>query len=127
MKYEDVEMEKFLLEDFIRARVNMLNDKVVRALNVPGLAVKMFQPQINGGLKEVCEFTFEGIPFGRLNSSRRAKVGLSLIKEMSKFYGVELPVFLDNSESINEVGDYGFQLIELKVTEDKILKVEVKK
>jgi hypothetical protein len=127
MSYEEVELEKFMLEEFIRARVNMLNDKVIRALDIPGLSVKMFDNLLNGGIKEICEFTFNGVPFQRVNRSQQIIVGLRLIEVMSKFYGVELPVLIDNIECVNELPEFSFQIIGLAVTNDKVLKVEVEK
>jgi hypothetical protein len=124
VQYEQIETEMFMLENFIRARVEMLNQKVIDALGIDGLAVKMFQPQINGGLKECCEFTFEGIPFQQVNKSRQIIVGMQLIEVLSKHYGVSLPLFVDNSESCNFLPEVPYQVISLRVTEDETLTVK---
>src|SRR5699024_3462829 len=55
-EYEQLSKELFLTEEFTRTKVNMLeaniNNKFKHA------RFKLFEQQINGGLREVCETTF---------------------------------------------------------------------
>ena len=79
----------------------------------------------NDGVTECCDTTFEGVPYNDLNNAARINIGLDIINTLSKQFGVSLPVFVDNAESVNELLPIDSQLIELQVTEDETLKVEV--
>lgn len=91
------------------------------------VSFKLFDNQINGGLKECCECTVNGIPFSSLNNGHRIIAGLDIIRSLSELNGVSCPVFIDNSEAVNENNfpSMESQMIHLVVTDDKELKVEV--
>lgn len=77
-------------------------------------------------LKEVCETTFNGVPYSsNLNNAARINVGLDIINTLSKHYGVQAPIFVDNAESVTKLIDIDAQVISLVVSEgDKELRVE---
>ena len=68
-----------------------------------------------------------GVPYSTLNSGHRIVAGLDIIRSLSELYGVSVPIFVDNAESLNEfnVPDMASQMILLSVSDDKELKVEV--
>lgn len=114
-----------LTEDFIRAKMKMISEVVNKKFKV--VSFKLFDDQINGGLKETCECTVNGVPFSSLNSGHKIIAGLDIIRSLSELYEINCPVFVDNAESINEfnVPDMAAQMILLAVSDDKELKVEV--
>ena len=114
----------YLLEEFIRFKMDRVSDTINQKLD--GICVKLFENQINGGVKECCELTYDGVPYGSLNNGHRIVAGLKIIKTLQEHYGVYLPVFTDNAESINDFNlpEMDCQIILLKVTEDKELKIE---
>nr|WP_296960522.1 AAA family ATPase [uncultured Mediterraneibacter sp.] len=113
-----------LMEDFIRAKMNMISEKINGMFKV--VSFKLFDNQINGGLKETCECTVNGVPLSSLNNGHRIIAGLDIIQSMSNLYGVSCPVFIDNSEAVNEFNfpEMDSQMIYLAVTDEKELKVE---
>jgi len=115
-KWSEFEHQKYLVEEFIRTEVSLIEAKVVETLGVEGLNVKLFQEQVNGGLREICEMTYDGIPFGgSLNYGHRVFVGLCLIRAMQDYYGIRMPVFVDNAESLTFELDFKWmQLILLE-------------
>lgn len=123
-KVADQEQMLYLLEAFIRFKL----DKVSESINSHFKTVnfKLFEMQLNGGMKDCCECTVNGVPYSTLNSGHRIVAGLDIIRSLSELYGVNVPIFVDNAESLNEfnVPDMDTQLIFLTVTEDKQLKVE---
>ena len=123
-KVADQEQMLYLLEEFIRFKL----DKVSESINSHFKTVnfKLFEMQLNGGMKDCCECTVNGVPYSTLNSGHRIVAGLDIIRSLSELYGVSVPIFIDNAESLNEfnVPDMDAQLILLSVTEDKQLKVE---
>lgn len=113
-----------LVEDFIRAKMNRISSVINEKFRI--VSFKLFDNQINGGLKECCECTVNGIPFSSLNNGHRIIAGLDIIRSLSELNGVSCPVFIDNSEAVNENNfpEMQSQMIHLTVTDDKELKVE---
>ena len=119
-KVADQEQMLNLLEEFIRLKLKIINNHF-KTVNF-----KLFEMQLNGGMRDCCECTVNGVPYSTLNSGHRIVAGLDIIRFFNKMYGVECPIFIDNAESLNEynVPDMDAQLILLSVSEDKQLKVE---
>ncbi len=113
-----------LVEDFIRAKMNMISEKINEMFKI--VSFKLFDVQINGGIKETCECTVNGVPLSSLNNGHRIVAGLDIIHSLSNLYEVSCPIFVDNAESINDfnVPKMDAQMVYLMVTDDKELKVE---
>jgi DNA repair exonuclease SbcCD ATPase subunit len=123
-KVADQEQMLYLLEEFIRFKMDKISDSINSHFKTVNF--KLFEMQLNGGMKDCCECTVNGVPYSALNSGHRIVAGLDIIRSLSELYGVSVPIFVDNAESLNEfnVPDMDAQLILLSVTEDKQLKVE---
>ncbi|MDE6957597.1 MAG: AAA family ATPase [Lachnospiraceae bacterium] len=90
---------------------------------------QMFEYQKNGDYKDCCIPTIDGKRFGEsTNTGREVLAKLDIIKGLQRFYGQSYPVFLDGSECLSDETakriEMDCQLILLKVTEDKELKIE---
>lgn len=123
-KVADQEQMLYLLEEFIRFKLNKVSNSINGHFNT--VSFKLFEMQLNGGMKDCCECTVNGVPYSTLNSGHRIVAGLDIIRSLSELYCVSVPIFVDNAESLNEfnVPDMDAQLILLSVSEDKQLKVE---
>lgn len=119
----ELEGQQFLVEEFIKTKVELLEDSINKKFN-GSIRFKLFNKQINGGLNETCEALIDGVPFWSANSAAQINTGLSIINELSNHFNVHAPIFIDNAESINKIGDTDNQLINLKVSLDKKLRVE---
>lgn len=84
----------------------------------------MFEQQINGGEIETCEAVVNGVPFSGQNNAMRINMGLDIINAICKFEGITAPIFVDNSESINDILPVNSQMIRLVVTRDKELTIK---
>lgn len=123
-KIAELEGLEMLSEEFIRTKVQLLEEKVNSKFKY--VSFKMFRNQINGGLEECCEPCVNGVPFGsNLNTAARINAGLDIINTLCSHYGVNAPIFVDNKESVNKTIDVDSQVINLTVSKDKKLKVEV--
>lgn len=113
-----------LTEDFIRVKMDKISNAINDKFQI--VSFRLFEDQINGGLKETCECTVNGVPFSSLNNGHRVIAGLDIIRSLSELYGVSAPVFIDNSEAVNAENfpEMDAQMIHLIVTDDKELKVE---
>ena len=120
---EEIEGQLYMVENFYRAKVNLLEGKINAKF---GLArFKLFEEQINGGLQEVCETTLNGVPYSSMNNAGRVQVGLDIIRTLQSHYGITGPIFIDNRESIVELPEMAGQVISLIVSEqDKQLRIE---
>ncbi len=120
----ELEGQEFLAEEFIKAKVSMLENKINNTFKY--VTFKMFDIQINGGITETCQALIKGVPFADANNAAKYNAGIDIINALSKFYGTTAPVFIDNREGIIELIDTDSQIINLIVSkEDKVLRVEV--
>ena len=129
-KIADEEKRQFLLEEFNRAKVSMLTDRINENFSVVNW--RLFEPQVNGGYKEICEPTIGGTSYGNgLNAGHKILAEMDIVNTLQKIYGVLVPVFLDNAErlSSNSYGEVlsamNCQLVTLAVSEDAELRVKV--
>lgn len=123
-KVADQEQKIFLLEKFSRTKMDMLADGINSKFGI--VSFKLFEIQINGGMKDTCEMMVDGVPYSSLNSAAKMQAGLDVIAALSKLYDVSVPVWLDNRESVSEIPDVDGQVINLFVSaDDKELRVEL--
>lgn len=123
-KIADVEKMLYLLDEFIKYKLDKISDSINAMFD--GISFKLFDIQLNGGVKEVCEITYNGVSFASLNYGHKIISGLIVIKALQKLYNAYLPVFVDNSEAINSFNmpQMNCQLIQLRVSDDKELRIE---
>ena len=113
-----------LTEEFIRVKMNRISSIINEKFKF--VSFRLFENQINGGLKECCECTVNGVPYSSLNNGHRIIAGLDIISSLSKLNGVDCPIFIDNAESISKdnLPDVQSQLICMYVTNDEKMVVE---
>lgn len=117
----DLEFTEFNIEAFIKIKIETLENKINSKFKV--VKFKMFETQINGGEVECCDTLINGVPFTDLNNASKINAGLDIINTLSNFHKVNAPIFIDNAESVNELGTTEAQLIRLVVSNDAKLKV----
>lgn len=106
------------------------NELLVEEINNHFGIVKwvLFDFQKNGEYKECCIPTIDGKRFGdSTNTGREIEAKLDICNSFQKFFGMQVPIFLDGAESINDeyLPKVDTQLVLLTVTKDRELKVEV--
>mgnify|MGYP001237768192 CR=1 FL=1 len=116
-----LEGQQFLGEEFIRTKVELLESTINKKFKGE-VSFKLFNNLINGGLEETCQALINGVPFSDANTASKMNAGISILNTLCDYYKTNAPVFIDNSESINEIKDTNSQLILLKVTlSDKLI------
>jgi hypothetical protein len=123
-EYERLAHELYLTEEFTRAKTAMMEERINSKFKLARF--KLFKDQINGGLEDTCVATYKGVPFDSgLNNAAQINVGLDIINTLSEHYGVSVPIFIDNAESVVELIETAGQKVSLIVSEkDKHLRVE---
>ena len=123
-EFEKLEGELYLTEEFVKAKVNLLEEKINSKFKLARF--KLFETQVNGGISDCCETTFNGVPYSSgLNNAARINVGLDIINTLAEHYNFDAPIFVDNAEAVVELIPTRGQVIRLVVFEgDKTLRVE---
>ncbi|WP_153010071.1 hypothetical protein [Sporosarcina koreensis] len=112
--FEEVEKELFLIEEFTRIKVEMLDEKINSKFKVARF--KLTHKQVDGTLVDVCETTYNGVPYGSgLNNAAKINVGLDIIQTLSEHYGFRVPIFVDNAEAVTQLIEMDTQVISLIV------------
>lgn len=128
-EYDENEKGLHLCDVFTKAKVDALTDSINGKFR--SVRFRLFQDQINGGLKEDCEVmvpTDDGrlVPFAFANNAARINAGLEIIDTLSRHWDVSMPIFVDNAESVTRLIRTDAQVIRLVVSEaDKKLRLEV--
>lgn len=122
-EYERLEKELYLTEEFIRAKVRLLEDRINSRFRYARF--KLFDVQVNGGLSECCETLHKGVPYGtNLNRGARINIGLDILSTLSEHYGFAAPIFIDNREAVTRLIPVRAQVVSLIVSsQDKTLRV----
>jgi len=117
----DLEKLEFQAEAYTKLKTFMTENKVNSLFKT--VKFKMFNGLINGGSEETCETLIGGVPYQDANNAAKINSGIDIINVLSEHYQVYAPIFIDNSEAVNEILDSKSQMIKLYVTEDKELKI----
>ncbi|MBE6656776.1 MAG: hypothetical protein E7609_07960 [Ruminococcaceae bacterium] len=127
-EYEEAERMTYLCELFIKTKVSLLTDRINHRFE--NVRFSLFSEQINGGLKEECEVLVPSadgalVPYVFANHAARINAGIEIIGAISEHFGVEMPLFVDNAESVTHLAPGKAQRILLTVSEkDKTLRAE---
>ena len=122
-KHAEQEGIEYLCELFKKTKAELLESSINNRFKY--VSFKLFNPQINGGMTDTCEALINGVPFADANKASKYNAGLDIINTLSNHYQVTAPIFLDNRESVNNIIETQSQIINLIVSNDKKLKVEV--
>ena len=127
-EYEEAERLSYLCDLYVKAKVALLTSHVSE--HFKSVRFSLFSEQINGGVREECEVLVPSedgslVPYAFANNAARINAGIEIIRTVSAHYGISLPLFVDNAESVTRVAESGGQRILLAVSEkDKQLRVE---
>lgn len=128
-RYEQLDYGVYLCDLFTKTKVSLLTNRINSKFK--RVRFRLFVEQINGGVKEDCEVmipTNNGklVPFAFANNAARINAGLEIINTLSHHWGIEMPVFIDNAESVTRILQMDTQVIRLVVSEpDKQLRLEL--
>lgn len=128
-RFDELEHAIYLCEKFVRVKASLLSDKINERFRT--VRFRLFEENItNDGIKEVCDVLVPSesgafVPFSDANRAARLNAGIEIISVLSEYYGIELPIFVDNAESVTNIVSTKCQLIRLIVSEnDKTLRLE---
>lgn len=119
---ESIEKMLYLMEGFTRYKAKRVESSVNDMFRLA--TFRLFREQANGGLEERCDAQYDGVPFMGLNNGMKVNVGIDIINALSRYYGVTVPLFVDNAEAVTRLESCNAQVIRLVVSEeDKELRI----
>ena len=119
---EVIEKMLFLMDEYSRYKTRFVEDSINGLFRIARF--RLFREQANGGVEDRCDVVYEGVPYISVNNGMKINLGIDIINTLSTAYGVRVPLFVDNAESVTKLEQCGSQIIRLVVSEhDKELRV----
>ena len=119
---EAIEKMLYLMEEYSRYKTRFVEDSINGLFRIARF--RLFREQANGGIEERCDVVHDGVPYISVNNGMKINLGIDIINTLSTAYGVRVPLFVDNAESVTNLEKCGSQIIRLVVSEnDKELRV----
>ena len=119
---EAIEKMLYLMENYSRYKTRFVEDSINGLFRVARF--RLFREQANGGIEDRCDVVHDGVPYISVNNGMKINLGIDIINTLSTAYGVRVPLFVDNAESVTQLEKCGSQIIRLVVSEnDKELRV----
>ena len=117
-----IENMLYLIEEYTRYKTQFVENSINGMFRIARF--RLFREQANGGIEDRCDVVYEGVPYININSGAKINVGVDIINTLSTAYGVSVPLFVDNAESVTKLENSTAQIIRLVVSEkDKELRV----
>lgn len=125
--YEAEQETLFQCEEFTRAKVFMLDEKINNKFAT--VSFRLFKEFQNGGIAETCDAlckTSTGLQeWSVANNAAKINAGIEIISTLAEHYKVEMPVFIDNAEAVSNIIPTDLQIIRLIVSEnDEKIRIE---
>lgn len=118
-----------LYKEFEKTKIGLLTDEINKHFSV--VKFVMYRKLVKGdGYEDACDIMVDGSIYGRgLNKANCTLADIDIIKGLQKLYDVSLPVFIDDSEKLDNTSlskiKADCQQVYMRVTEDAEMKVEV--
>jgi hypothetical protein len=106
-KLNDVEDYQRWQSGEIEARVNQRFKHV---------KYKLFNTLLNGSIEPCCDAVLNGTPYQDCSYGEKMMIGADVINVLSEYYGMSVPVFIDNAESLTL--DLGLKCQQIKLYAD---------
>ena len=119
---EAIEKMLFLMDEYSRYKTRFVEDSINGMFRIARF--RLFREQANGGVEDRCDVVHDGVPYMSVNNGMKINLGIDIINTLSTAYGVRVPLFVDNAESVTSLESSSSQVIRLVVSEnDKELRV----
>jgi len=124
-KYEELEQQLFELEEFMLARIELIQQQVNDKFDLTNW--KLFEVQVNGGINQTCEPLSKGVPWSDMNTGSKFQVGMDIINTLTDHYGYQAPVFVDNRERVAKLKGIDSQTINLVMgpADEELVSIQV--
>lgn len=100
------------IDEYGAAESKMIEDAVNGKFKY--VSFKLFNNLLNGSIEDCCEAMLNGVPYKDLSYGQKIRVGIDILSVLSNHYGLHVPLFLDNSESLTYPVEFDGQTIQLR-------------
>lgn len=102
-EFEKLERHIHLMELFLRKKVELLDERINSHFKV--VRFKLFEEQVtNDGLREMCEATYNGVPYGAgVSQGERINAGLDIINTLADHHAFWPLIVIDGAEGVTEL------------------------
>lgn len=121
-RLDAIEGMLYLIDEYSRYKTSFVEDSINSLFRIARF--RLFREQANGGVEDRCDVVLDGVPYISINNGAKINVGIDIINTLSMAYGVRVPLFIDNAESVTRLEGSDGQIIRLVVSEnDKELRI----
>ena len=118
---ESIEKMLYLMDEYSRYKTRFVEDSINGCFRIARF--RLFREQANGGIEDRCDVVHDGVPYISVNNGMKINLGIDIINTLSTAYGVRVPLFVDNAESVTNLEKCDSQIVRLVVSEtDKELR-----
>lgn len=122
-RLEKIGEQLYLLEAFSRFKVQLAEAGINSRFRLARF--RLCRELLGGGVEDCCDVMLDGVPYGNLNTGARINLGIDIINTLSRHYGIRVPLFVDNAESITRLEPGLGQVIRLVVSPgESVLRLE---
>lgn len=108
---------------FKKKKISIVEDRVSSLFEI--VRWKMYEPNLtNDGEKEICQAIIDGVPYETQNTATRINAGIDIINGLTKALGCQVPLFVDNTESVTVMRASETQTITLSVIQGQRLTIK---
>ena len=113
---EAIENVLFLIDEYARYKTQFVENSINGMFRIARF--RLFREQANGGVEDRCDVVYDGVPYINLNNGAKINVGIDILNTLSRAYGVTVPLFVDNAESVTALEKSVNQIIRLVVSKN---------
>lgn len=119
--YDRYEYELSLCEKLIVEKVSRITERINK--NFKSVNFELFEKLYNSdGIVECCNVLVPSeksmVPYKMANNASHINSGIEIINTLSEYFGIRMPIFVDNAESVTKITSTDNQLIRLVVDGD---------
>lgn len=105
---EQAEKAVYMADNFLLERAKQVEEEINS--NFTYIKFKLFEQQVNGGLKDVCEPVIpnadgEMVDYKSANTAAQVNANLEIMQVLAESYGVTVPIFIDGAERVSNLRD----------------------
>jgi len=114
-----VEQKRQQLENYVLETIGLVSGKINSFFD--GVEFRLFDTltaNANKDIQEVCEVEYDGIGYGSLSNGQKIMANFLTVKGLQKIFNVNLPIFVDEAQSITLNLEAEQQLIKLVTSKE---------
>ena len=105
---EKAEKAVYMADNFLLERAKQVEEEINS--NFTYIKFKLFEQQVNGGLKDVCEPVIPNadgmlVDYKSANTAAQVNANLEIMQVLAESYGVTVPIFIDGAERVSNLRD----------------------